>query len=498
VIQLETEPDIERLRQVAQLLEREVERLHRRLAELTAALAKARGEDATAALQLEMLLLHEQLAAQQHKLFGRSSEQRPGPPGEGEKPAAATAPRKGHGPRRQAELPLVPVRYTLDAADRACTACGGALREMPGQFEESEEIDVVERSFRIVRHLRQKYVCRCGGCVETALGPPKLTPGGRYSVDFAVAVGVAKYLDHMPLHRQMRQMGRQGLEIDTQTLWDQLQALARHLEPSLEALHHFVLEAPVVGADETRWKLLEKGGGKTWWAWSVMRPEAVVYRIDASRSAAAGARILRDYHGVVVCDGYGAYETLAKPRDGLPGIRLAHCFAHVRRKLLEAQAAYPEAQHALDLIGKLYAVERSVRDASAQDVLAARQRESRPLVETLRQWLVSTKALPQSLLGKAIAYTDGCWPGLVRFLDDACIPLDNNAAERSMRSVVVGRKNHYGSKSLRGTEVAALFYSLLESTKLAGVDPAAYLAEATRRAIANPGTATLPHDLATA
>jgi transposase len=395
-------------------------------------------------------------------------------------------------------LPIVEQHHVLEAPDRACTACGGALREMESQFEESEEIDVVERSFRIVRHRRQKYVCRCGGCVDTALGPPKLTPGGRYSVDFAVAVAVAKYLDHLPLHRQMRQMARAGLRVDTQTLWDQLQALARHLEPSLEALHRFVLEAPVIGADETRWKLLEKGGGKTWWAWSVTRPEAVVYRIDASRSAAAGARILRDYQGVVVCDGYAAYETLAKPRDGLPGIRLAHCWAHVRRKFLEALPAYPEAQHALDLIAKLYEVERAVREASAEDVLAARQHASRPLVEALRQWLVSTRALPQGLLGKAIAYTDGCWPGLVRFLDDAGIPLDNNAAERSMRSVVVGRKNHYGSKSQRGTEVAALFYSLLESAKLAGVEPAAYLAEATRRAIANSGTVTLPSDLATA
>jgi len=107
------------------------------------------------------------------------------------------------------------------------------------------------------------------------------------------------------------------------------------------------------------------------------------------------------------------------------------------------------------------------------------------------------RVLPQSGLGKAIAYTDGLWPGLVRFLDDSAIPLDNNATERALRGVVVGRKNHYGSKSLRGTQVAALFYSLLESAKLIGVDPAAYLAEATRRAIANPGTVTLPIDLAT-
>jgi transposase len=500
VINLQNETDINVLRQVALLQERENEYLHRRIGELVAALAKAQGQDATAQLQLELLQLKEQLAHAQQRLFGRSSERRPGPQTQdATEKTPAQPPRTGHGPRAQTALPLVEKVHTLDAPDQVCTACGGALTEMAGQFEESEEVDLVERSFHIVRHKRQKYRCACGGCIDTALGPPKLIPGGRYSVDFAVAVAVAKFLDHLPLHRQVRQMARAGLTIDTQTLWDQLQVLARHLAPSLEALHGFVLEAPVLGVDETRWKLLEAGGGKTWWAWSLCRPEAVVYRIDASRSAAAASRILRGYAGVIVCDGYSAYETLAKPQDDLPRVRLAHCWAHTRRKLLEAEPSYPsQLRQALDLIAKLYEIERALGDAPAAERLTVRQHKSRPLVEALRQWLVTTTALPQSLLGKAIAYTDSCWPGLVRFLDDPAIPLDNNATERALRGLVVGRKNHYGSKSQRGTEVAALFYSLLESAKLAGVDPAAYLAEATRRAIANPGTATLPQDLATA
>ena len=508
MIQLETESDIERLRQVAQLLEREVERLHRRLAELTAALAQARGEDATAALQLEMLLLHEQLAAQQRKLFGRSSEQRPGPlPGEGETPAAATAPRTGHGPRRQAELPLVSVRHTLDAADQACTACGGVLTEMAGQVEASEEIDVVERSYRIVRHERQKYRCACGGCVETALGPPKLVPGGRYSVDFAVAVAVGKFVDHLPLTRQVRQMARAGLEIDSQTLWDQTLALRYHLVPSYEALHAQVLSAPVIGADETVWPLLEKGGAKRWYAWSITCPDAVFYRIDPSRSAEAAARILGEYAGIVVCDGYGAYSSLAAERsgkaaasrDGPGSMTLSHCFAHVRRKYLEAEPAYPEATQALDWIRDLYKIEARARESDTADrralTTALRDRESRPLIAALETWLKSQAVLPKSGLGRAIGYTLGLWPGLVRFLENPDIPLDNNATERTMRGIAVGRKNHYGSKSLRGTQVAALFYSLVESARLAGVEPAAYLAEAARRAIANPGTATLPRDL---
>jgi transposase len=274
-------------------------------------------------------------------------------------------------------------------------------------------------------------------------------------------------------------------------------ARLRHLLPSYEALHELVLAAPVVGADETTWPLLEKGGGKRWYAWSIASPDAVFYRIDPSRSARAAGEILRGYPGVVVADGYGAYATLARER-GSEGFTLAHCWAHVRRKLVEAEAAYPQAGEALASIAKLYAIEAELVGAAPEVRLAARRERSQPLVERLRAWLDGVRVLPESALGKAVAYADALWPGLVRFLEDPAIPIDNNATERAIRGVVLGRKNHYGSKSLRGTQVAALFYSLVESAKLAGLEPAGYLAEATRRAIANPGTVTLPRDLATA
>ena len=198
---------------------------------------------------------------------------------------------------------------------------------------------------------------------------------------------------------------------------------------------------------------------------------------------------------MVVADGYSAYATLARERGAFT---LAHCWAHVRRKLVEAEAAYPQASEALEEIAKLYAIEAELAGATPEARLVARRERSLPLVGALRAWLDGVRALPESALGKAIGYADGLWPGLVRFLDDPAIPIDNNATERAMRGVVLGRKNHYGSKSLRGTQVAALFYSLVESAKLAGLEPAAYLSEATCRVIANPGTVTLPCDHTTA
>jgi transposase len=343
--------------------------------------------------------------------------------------------------------------------------------------------------------------------ILTAPAPPRLIPGGRYSVGFAAEVAVAKHLDHMPLTRQVRQMKRQGLEVTSQTLWDQLLALSKHLAPTYQALQEYVLASPVIGADETTWRLMDERGSKTHWAWSITREDAVYYRIDASRSAEAASKILGAYAGTIVCDGYSAYSALRKQRqrdrDGPPAFDPAHCWAHVRRKFVEAEPHYPEVGQVLELIGELYAIEAEAKATVTADVdlharrSALRHERSREVVAKIRGWMLAQRALPKSAIGRAIAYADGVWPGLTRFVEDARVPLDNNQTERTMRGVAVGRKNHYGSRSLRGTEVAAVFYSLIETAKLAGLEPAAYLREAARRAIITPGTVTLPRDLVT-
>jgi transposase len=489
--------DPQQLRAIATALDKANAGLARELLATKLELARLRGED-LATLELELRFRTEQLAARERVLFAPSSERRHKEEGDR---ASEPKRKRGHGPTAQPSLPMTERVHTLDEPDQTCTSCGGRLGAWPGQFEESEEVDVVARSFRLVVHRRQKYRCRCGGCVETAPAPVRLVPGGRYSTAFAVDVAIAKYADHLPLARQAVQMRRAGLDVSTQTLWDQLVALEARLEPSYEALVAQVLAAPVIGADETRWRLLGKGS-QTWWAWSIWTEEAVVYRILASRSTQAARDLLGDYAGVVLCDGYSAYSALAKgppaAREG-PVIALAHCWAHVRRKFVEAEPHYPEATEMLERIGRLYAIEREIRAAPAVEHEAvARERRSRdaaPIVREIHEWLLAQRTLPRSALGKAIAYTANIWPGLCRFLDDPRIPIDNNGTERGMRALAVGRKNHYGSRSIHGTRVAAMFYSLIESAKLIGVDPAVYLTAAIERALAAPGTVTLPRDL---
>ncbi|TMA51278.1 MAG: IS66 family transposase [Deltaproteobacteria bacterium] len=340
------------LRQVAILLERENDKLHAKLQALTTELARLRG-DARPAAELELEFLKELLAQRERALFGAASEQRPRPAPP--TPSTPPAPRRGHGPTAQPTLPTVEVVHELAAADLTCPQCGGTLRAMAGQTEDADEITVVERRFVLLKHRRKKYRCACNGCVETAPGPLRLAArpdarGRRYSREFAVEVAVNKYLDHLPLERQARVMSREGLTIESQTLWDQIEALATALQPTYDTLREYVLAAPVIGADETWWRLLGGPESKRWWAWGVTREDAVMYTIVASRSQDAARQVLNGYRGIVVADGYGAYDALARAD---PGFTLAHCWAHVRRKFVEAEPHYPAScAEILELIGQ--------------------------------------------------------------------------------------------------------------------------------------------------
>ncbi len=490
MVDLEREQDTEILRQAARLLEAENRRLVARVVELTSQLLAAQGKD-RAALQLELEKLQAELQKKNRMLFARSSERRGGSDDDEKK---TKEPQRGHGPREQKQLRLVVEEHALDDADRVCGACGGALEEM-GQAEESEEIDVVAREFVLKKHVRKKYRCRCGACIETAPMPPRLVPGGRYSLGFAIAVAIAKYADHLPLERQVKIMKREGLEVDSYTLYDQIERLARVLWPAYDRLGAEQLEEPVLFVDETPWPMLGKGAESAkWYAWTMASEKAAYYEIHDTRGLDAGKSLLAGFKGCAVTDGYVVYDSLEKR---LPGIRIAQCWSHIRRNFVDCEVSFPrEAEQILALIGELYAIEGRAPPGRAGDVerLQLRMTESRCVLARIQAWCVEVACTPGSALAKALEYMTNRWSKAVLFLDDARIPLDNNAAERALRGLVLGRKNHYGSKSRRGTEVAAVFYSLIESAKLAGVEPAAYLERAARLAL-DGGDPPLPHEI---
>jgi hypothetical protein len=249
---------------------------------------------------------------------------------------------------------------------------------------------------------------------------------------------------------------------------------------------------------------MEKKSSKKWWVWTICRQDAVFHAIHPHRSTEAARTTLDGFAGeIIVVDGYYAYTSLLKSYDELglpPPFQIAACWVHARRGFHKAAPDYPKADEMLDLIATLYEIESRVaaleRDERLAQLAELRRVESAPIVAEIKTWLHTTPARKGSSLGLAINYMLERWSALEVFLERPDVPIDNLQTERAIRRIAVGRKNHYGSRSQRGTFVAALFYTLIESAELAGVDPGDYLKEATSRAIANPGTVTLPHSLA--
>jgi transposase len=509
VLKIETITDLDTARNVALMLQKENERIHARLDELVRENAKLKGQDGNRQLELEIHKLQSQMSKLQKMMFGSTSERRGRNSDEvSDADRKDTQPQTGHGPREQRELDSIDNVYELPEEEKVCDACGGMLDEWEGQADESEEISVVQRMFFIKKNIQKKYRCKCGGCIKTASKPPSLINGGRYTPEFAVEVATEKYLDHMPLERQVRKMKREGLNVDSQTLWDQLWYLSQILKPAYMALLPFIFSFPVICADESIWYYLQKGGRKRWYIWGASCPFGVHYRIDPSRSGKVAKELLGEYAGKIITDGYEAYNILIRegPDGKKPLIILVSCWAHTRRGFTDCEKDWPEeCGEILDMMGELYAVEREVPnpwllpESEREDAFKLRAKlrheKSRPITTRIKSWAMQQLALKESDFRKAVEYMLGHWDKLMLFLDDPYIPLDTNEIERGFRGPVVGRKNHYGSKSLRGTEVAAIIYSLIESAKLCGINPHQYLLETTKRLLRDPEDILLPHQM---
>jgi transposase len=425
----------------------------------------------------QMLFAKQVIQGLNRERFGVSSEQRPGTSCEIQevKPEpAAPKKRERSGPTPQPRLPVQVVQHELPEGEQICDACGKQLRPWKGQFEESERIQVIPARFVLEKHQRQKYGCSCGCCIKTAPGPQRLKEGGRYSPEFAVEVGISKYEHHVPLERQVKIMKQQGLEIESQTLFSQIDTIAWYLKPVYGEIGRRVREAPFADADETPWENLGTSAGRSFYLWGARSSDAVFFQIADSRSSKVASDLLQGFCGILMCDGFSGYKPLESE-----SLTLAHCWSHVRRKFIASENAYPkESKEMVSLIGELYGCERSLKDrnATSSEILSTRQQHSRVIVDRIYAKLWELKQhLPQSSLGKAVDYTLKLWRGLTVFIDYPQVSLDNNAMEREIRGPVTGRKNHLGSKNLKTAEVAAVWYSVISSCRSNKIDPKIYI-----------------------
>jgi len=346
------------------------------------------------------------------------------------------------------ELPRVDIVHDVTDDQKHCHNDGTELVCIGEEI--SEQLDIIPAKIQVIRHIRRKYACKtCEEGVVTAPMPPQPLPKSNASPNLLAYSVIAKYVDALPLYRQERAFKRLGIDLPRNTLARWMIQASKLIEPLTERLRHHLHASAVIHMDESTLQVNAEPDRKAsspsyMWVQRGGPPgqQVVLYDYDASRSGQVPTRLLENYQGILVTDGYEGYAQVVRTNQ------LTHvgCWAHARRKFVEAQKVQPKgkvgrADQALSLIRSLYAVEKQTRHVTAEERLALRKTQSQPIIDKLEAWL--TKSLnqvpPKTAIGKALLYLNRQWPKLTVFLTDGRIPLDNNPAENAIRPFVIGR-----------------------------------------------------------
>ncbi|WP_252090642.1 IS66 family transposase [Pseudomonas sp. MWU13-3659] len=451
--------------------------------------------------------LEEEVALLRQRLFGRKTEQTgdaatPQLPLFNEAESLAepldeagdeevVAPTKRRGKRKPlpADLPRIEVVHELPEHELTC-ACG--CRKHAIGEEVSEQLEIVPMQIRVIKHVRKVYGCRdCESAPVTADKPAQVIEKSMASPSVLAMLLTTKYVDGLPLHRFEKVLGRHGIDIPRQTLARWVIQCSEHFQPLLNLMRESLLNSRIIHCDETRVQVLKEPGrepsSQSWmWVQTGGPPDCPVILFDytTSRAQEVPVRLLDGYRGYVMTDDYAGYNALATQN----GVERLGCWAHARRKFVEAQKVQPKgktgrADIALNLINKLYGIERDHKDSSDEDRKLARQARSQPVLTQLKNWVEKTQpqVTSQNALGKAISYLASNWSKLERDVEHGDLLIDNNAAERAIRPFVIGRKNWLFSDTPQGATASAQLYSLVETAKANGKEPYAWLRHALER-----------------
>jgi transposase len=480
---------IETLQGEIEARDTQVAALEHTLDESRRELKESRHDVAMLKLKVEDLLRRlygassEKLAKGQLDLLGDAPEPEDVPDDEATHETPPEKRRKARGGRKPLpkDLPRERVVHEVPEEERACLCCGETMQ--PFSEDVTEELEYVPAKLFVREHVRPKYACKtCQEGVVQADLPPRPIEKGRPGPGLLAQVLVSKYVDHLPLYRQSRIFDRFGIELARSTLCDWVAVCVEELEPIVAELKRAVTGSKVVQADETPITVLrshEKKKRSRGWLWVYRGKDGeTVFDFRPTRARDGPREFLENYEGYLQRDGYQAYAGLS------PEIVEVGCWAHARRKFHEAKASSPdEAGEALALVGKLYAVERKAKELAPQERAALRRAEAAPVLDAILAKLDAWQrdALPKSPLGQAVSYAKAQWQTLVRYVEDGDLEIDNNAVERAIRGVAVGRKNWLFAGSYEGAKRAAVLYSLVESCKAQGVEPFAYFADVLAR-----------------
>jgi transposase len=399
------------------------------------------------------------------------------------RPAATPATEGKTQPARRALPEHLPRERVVHEPACNCPDCGAAMRKIGEDL--SEVLDYVPARFKVICHVRPKMACPACERIVQVLAPSRPIERSFAGPGLLAHILTAKYSDHLPLYRQAQIYAREGVDLDRSTMAEWVGGCTQLIEPLTAALARYVFAAGKLHADDTPVPVLDPGRGKTKTGrlWTYVRDDrpagseeapAVLFRYSPDRRGAHPKEHLKPFGGILQADAYAGFGHLYGER-----IREAACWAHARRAFYELHQANqsPVAAEALEQIGELYAIEAEIRGRPPDERIAIRQARAGPLLESLREWLRQTLARVsrKSELAKAISYILSRWTALTRYRDDGRIEIDNNAAERSLRAVALGRKNYLFCGSDAGGERAAAIYGLIGTAKLNDLDPEAYL-----------------------
>jgi transposase len=415
-------------------------------------------------------------------------------------PAARVSEDHKHG--RKPMPAHLPRERTVHEPAPTCTACGGTVLRKLGE-DVTELLEYIPSSFKVVQIVRPKLSCRACETIAQAPLPSFPIERGRPGPALLAHVVVSKYADGLPLYRQSAIYARQDIDIDRSTMADWVGCMAALLDPLVVAISKHVCAGEVLHADDTTVKVLAPGLGrtKTGRLWAAVRDErpfgattapAAFYRYSADRCAEHAQALLGSCRGFLHADGYAGFNNLfaEDPKTGKPRLTEVACWAHARRNIYEVyeSTASPLAKEALERIADLFAIETRINGRSPAERLAVRQRDAVPLLAELKSFLdkALTEISGKSTLAKAIRYALARWTALTRYTTDGRLEMTNNAVERAIRPLALTRKNYLFAGADSGGTRAAAMYTLIETAKMNGLDPEAYLRDVIARIADHP------------
>lgn len=491
-------------------LHSENEALREQIASLHNALeqAEATRQQQVSELQARLASFEEQIRLANQRMFGKSSEQsipeqinlfneaeseaNPSLQEPTEEQLVSTAARKKPSESRESmreDLPTTIVEHRLSEEQKVCECCGGPLHEIG--CESRRTLKYVPAHIEIIQHDTYRYGCReceqngITSKIVTAPAPKAVLPKSMASASLIAAIAEKKFLQGEPLYRQEKQFERLGIQLSRQTMSNWMMAVSKQrLEPLYARMRYWLLQKDILHADETSLQVLKEPGRSAdtesyMWMYRTGSegPPIILYDYQTTRASKHVKAFLTGFSGFLQTDGYAGY-------NDLPGVRQVGCWAHARRKFIEAFKALPagtaagtETEKGLQFCNRLYEAETSLKEVSPDKRKAGRLAHGKPILDEMYAWLKHQKPrlLPQSAFGKAITYCLNQWESLNRFLEDGRLSLDNNRAERSIKPFVIGRKNWLFSNTPNGARSTSVLYSVMETATANGLNAPKYL-----------------------